>query len=120
MFRCIAAEWKGVDPDSVSDTLRQQAKQVQPGNTEQIRSHSRTRTADCAFHLVQICYGIIYGMGAKSLGEQMEVDENDAACYIESFKARYKGANSVLLVFWICVCVSCNIGNWQNRNLVIR
>lgn len=40
---------------------------------------------------LQICYGIIYGMGAKSLGEQMGVDENDAACYIESFKARYKG-----------------------------
>lgn len=39
----------------------------------------------------QICYGIIYGMGAKSLGEQMGVEENDAACYIESFKARYKG-----------------------------
>lgn len=31
VFRCIAAEWKGVDPESVNDTLRQQAKQVQPG-----------------------------------------------------------------------------------------
>lgn len=40
---------------------------------------------------LQICYGIIYGMGAKSLGEQMGVEENDAACYIESFKSRYKG-----------------------------
>lgn len=40
---------------------------------------------------LKICYGIIYGMGAKSLGEQMGVEENDAACYIESFKARYKG-----------------------------
>lgn len=30
MFRCIAAEWKNVDPDSVTDGLRQQAKQVQP------------------------------------------------------------------------------------------
>lgn len=30
MFRCIAAEWKNVDPDSVTDSLRQQAKQVQP------------------------------------------------------------------------------------------
>ena len=29
MFRCIAAEWKNVDPDSVTDGLRQQAKQVQ-------------------------------------------------------------------------------------------
>ncbi|XP_034713616.1 DNA polymerase theta isoform X2 [Etheostoma cragini] len=70
VFRCIAAEWKSVDPESVNDSLRQQAK--------------------------QICYGIIYGMGAKSLGEQMGVEENDAACYIESFKARYKGINSFL------------------------
>ncbi|XP_054633899.1 DNA polymerase theta isoform X2 [Dunckerocampus dactyliophorus] len=70
VFRCIAAEWKSVDPETVDDKLRQQAK--------------------------QICYGIIYGMGAKSLGEQMGVEENDAACYIESFKARYKGVNSFL------------------------
>ncbi|XP_077381163.1 DNA polymerase theta isoform X2 [Festucalex cinctus] len=70
VFRCIAAEWKSVDPDTVDDNLRQQAK--------------------------QICYGIIYGMGAKSLGEQMGVEENDAACYIESFKARYKGINCFL------------------------
>ncbi|KAA8594854.1 DNA polymerase theta isoform X1 [Etheostoma spectabile] len=70
VFRCIAAEWKSVDPESVNDNLRQQAK--------------------------QICYGIIYGMGAKSLGEQMGVEENDAACYIESFKARYKGINGFL------------------------
>jgi hypothetical protein len=39
----------------------------------------------------QICYGIIYGIGAKSLGEQMGVKENDAACYIDSFKSRYTG-----------------------------
>ncbi|XP_031727746.1 DNA polymerase theta isoform X1 [Anarrhichthys ocellatus] len=70
VFRCIAAEWKSVDPESVKDDLRQQAK--------------------------QICYGIIYGMGAKSLGEQMGVEEEDAACYIESFKARYKGINAFL------------------------
>ncbi|XP_074486262.1 DNA polymerase theta isoform X1 [Sebastes fasciatus] len=70
VFRCIAAEWKSIDQESVSDNLRQQAK--------------------------QICYGIIYGMGAKSLGEQMGVEENDAACYIESFKARYKGINVFL------------------------
>ncbi|KAM3864859.1 DNA polymerase theta [Diretmus argenteus] len=70
VFRCIAAEWKNIDPETVSDSLRQQAK--------------------------QICYGIIYGMGAKSLGEQMGVEENDAACYIESFKARYKGIQGFL------------------------
>lgn len=30
VFCCIAAEWKNVDPESVQDDLRQQAKQVQP------------------------------------------------------------------------------------------
>lgn len=41
--------------------------------------------------LWQICYGIIYGIGAKSLGEQMGIDDNKAANYIESFKSRYTG-----------------------------
>ncbi|XP_058517936.1 DNA polymerase theta isoform X1 [Ochotona princeps] len=67
VFRSIAAEWRMMEPESVGDDLRQQAK--------------------------QICYGIIYGMGAKSLGEQMGVKENDAACYIDSFKSRYTGIN---------------------------
>ncbi|XP_062868243.1 DNA polymerase theta, partial [Trichomycterus rosablanca] len=70
VFKSIAAEWKMVDPAAVDDCMRQQAK--------------------------QICYGIIYGMGAKSLGEQMGIDENDAACYIETFKARYSGIQAFL------------------------
>ncbi|ELW67555.1 DNA polymerase theta [Tupaia chinensis] len=67
VFRSIAAEWKMIEPETVGNELRQQAK--------------------------QICYGIIYGMGAKSLGEQMGIKENDAACYIDSFKSRYTGIN---------------------------
>ncbi|XP_036206823.1 DNA polymerase theta isoform X2 [Myotis myotis] len=67
VFRSIAAEWKMTEPESVGEDLRQQAK--------------------------QICYGIIYGMGAKSLGDQMGIKENDAACYIDSFKSRYIGIN---------------------------
>ncbi|XP_063812911.1 DNA polymerase theta isoform X2 [Pseudophryne corroboree] len=70
VFRSIASEWKMIDLDAVTDSMRQQAK--------------------------QICYGIIYGMGAKSLGEQMGIEENDAACYIESFKARYTGIQRFL------------------------
>lgn len=38
VFRCIAAEWKSIDPESVNDNLRQQAKQVQLGRRER-RSH---------------------------------------------------------------------------------
>ncbi|XP_048360083.1 DNA polymerase theta isoform X2 [Sphaerodactylus townsendi] len=65
VFRSIAAEWKMIDPEAVGDDLRQQAK--------------------------QICYGIIYGIGAKSLGEQMGIKDADAARYIQSFKSRYPG-----------------------------
>lgn len=54
---------------------------------------TRAKTLTAASLSRQICYGIIYGMGAKSLGEQMGVEEDDAACYIESFKARYKGTS---------------------------
>lgn len=61
---------------------------------------------------LQICYGIIYGMGAKSLGEQMGVDENDAACYIESFKARYKG------IHWGFPTTRLNISNITNISRV--
>nr|XP_020645197.1 DNA polymerase theta [Pogona vitticeps] len=70
VFRSIAAEWKMIDPQAVGDDLRQQAK--------------------------QICYGMIYGIGAKSLGEQMGVEEKDASYYIETFKSRYPGIQKFL------------------------
>ncbi|CAI5797066.1 DNA polymerase theta [Podarcis lilfordi] len=70
VFKSIAAEWKMIDSEAVGDDLRQQAK--------------------------QICYGIIYGIGAKSLGEQMGVEEKDASCYIDSFKSRYSGIQKFL------------------------
>ncbi|XP_014812576.1 PREDICTED: DNA polymerase theta [Calidris pugnax] len=70
VFKSIAAEWKMIDPEAVGDRTRQQAK--------------------------QICYGIIYGIGAKSLGEQMGIDEDEAANYIESFKSRYTGIQKFL------------------------
>ncbi|XP_032853439.2 DNA polymerase theta [Tyto alba] len=70
VFKSIAAEWKMIDPEAVGDRTRQQAK--------------------------QICYGIIYGIGAKSLGEQMGIDEHEAANYIESFKSRYTGIQKFL------------------------
>ncbi|XP_009458832.1 PREDICTED: DNA polymerase theta [Nipponia nippon] len=70
VFKSIAAEWKMIDPEAVGERTRQQAK--------------------------QICYGIIYGIGAKSLGEQMGIDENEAANYIESFKSRYTGIQKFL------------------------
>jgi hypothetical protein len=42
-------------------------------------------------HAKEICYGIIYGMGAKSLSEQLGVSEEDAFAYMEQFKDKYVG-----------------------------
>lgn len=45
VFRCIAAEWKGVDPQNVKDDLRQQAKQVQLARREAGITWSRVRSS---------------------------------------------------------------------------
>ena len=39
----------------------------------------------------QVCYGMVYGIGAKALGEQLGVDEDEAAVFTETFKAKYPG-----------------------------
>lgn len=41
----------------------------------------------------QICYGIIYGMSAKSLAHQLKTSENEAADFMETFKKSYPGNN---------------------------
>ncbi|KAK3748922.1 hypothetical protein QZH41_019878, partial [Actinostola sp. cb2023] len=69
VFKMIAGSLNGVEPAAVSDVQRQQAK--------------------------QICYGIIYGIGAKSLGEQLVVSEEDASVFIEKFKSRFSGIKEV-------------------------
>lgn len=70
VFRIIASQWKMISVDDVTDIQRQQAKQV--------------------------CYGMIYGIGPQALGEQLGVDENEAAVFIESFKATFSGLRSFL------------------------
>jgi DNA polymerase theta len=42
---------------------------------------------------------MIYGMGAKALGEQLEVEETEAAVFMDSFKNAYPGMTSQ----WHCV-----------------
>lgn len=38
----------------------------------------------------QICYGIIYGIGTKSLSEQLEVTEQETMEFVEKFHNKYK------------------------------
>ena len=49
--------------------------------------------------MFQVCYGMIYGIGARALAEQLGVEENDAAVFIETFKAKYPGKGLILYVF---------------------
>ncbi len=63
VFQLIASEWLAIPPEKVGDKERQETK--------------------------QICYGMLYGIGNKALGEQLGIDENDAAQFIESFKSKY-------------------------------
>ena len=65
VFRGIASEVHRTTEDRVTPVQRQHAK--------------------------EICYGIIYGMGAKSLSEQLGVSEEDASAYMEQFKDKYVG-----------------------------
>lgn len=65
VFKSIAAKWNNISERQVTDVQRQHAK--------------------------QICYGIIYGMGAKTLSEQLEVEEEVAIEFMESFHEKYPG-----------------------------
>ncbi|KAK7862252.1 hypothetical protein R5R35_008130 [Gryllus longicercus] len=65
VFRSVAASWNHIAEHEVTDSLRQRAKQV--------------------------CYGVIYGIGANALSDQLEVDEEEAALFMESFLAAYPG-----------------------------
>lgn len=44
----------------------------------------------------QICYGMIYGIGAKSLGEQLGIVEEEAAVFLADFKDGYPGVKSFM------------------------
>ncbi|KAK8400534.1 hypothetical protein O3P69_003295 [Scylla paramamosain] len=39
----------------------------------------------------QVCYGIIYGMGARALGEQLQIEEEEACILMEQFKSSFPG-----------------------------
>jgi len=70
VFKTIAAETNRISVHEVSKVQRQVAK--------------------------QICYGILYGIGAKSLSEQLQVDEDEATKFMEQFKDRYTGVKKFI------------------------
>ena len=66
VFKSIASAWLNKKVSHISEEERQRSK--------------------------QICYGILYGMGPKSLAEQMggqDITEEEAMQFMSSFKSAY-------------------------------
>ncbi|MFS8003152.1 putative DNA-directed DNA polymerase [Helianthus anomalus] len=70
VFNMITAKWTGKAESSVDPTERDQTK--------------------------RLVYGILYGMGANSLAEQLECNPDDANEKIQSFKRSFPGVSSWL------------------------
>nr|XP_033330017.1 DNA polymerase theta isoform X2 [Megalopta genalis] len=70
IFKNIAATWNHVSENQVDDKMRQ--------------------------HTKQLCYGMIYGMGVKTLAENLSMDEIKAKEFLESFKTAYPGISKWL------------------------
>lgn len=70
VFKSIAASWKRTDINEISEDERAQAK--------------------------QICYGMIYGIGTASLGDQLGVVEEEASVFLHSFKSAYPGVKKFM------------------------
>ncbi|XP_044589715.1 DNA polymerase theta-like [Cotesia glomerata] len=71
VFKNIAARWYNTTESRVDDTMRQRAK--------------------------QLCYGMIYGMGIKTLAETLQVNETEAREFLETFMGAYPGIKKWLV-----------------------
>ncbi|CAH8648968.1 unnamed protein product [Heterobilharzia americana] len=70
-FKKLAAHWLNIPhPNQVTDVQRQQAK--------------------------QICYAILYGMGAQTLSNQLNISEQTAQKLIDSFLQTYPGVQNFI------------------------
>uniref|UniRef100_A0A0C9Q746 POLQ protein n=1 Tax=Fopius arisanus TaxID=64838 RepID=A0A0C9Q746_9HYME len=70
VFRNIAAKWYNKDEEGIDDGMRQRTK--------------------------QLCYGMIYGMGTRSLAETLQVDEAEARVFMDTFMRSYPGVKAWL------------------------
>ena len=89
VFQSMAAQINSCDLDKVSDTMRQQAK--------------------------QIVYGVIYGIGDKSLADQLGVEINEAVRFMESFKCKYTNVRAFLHECVMKARVSGNVTTLSGR-----
>ncbi|KAL7646815.1 UNVERIFIED_CONTAM: hypothetical protein RMT77_002070, partial [Armadillidium vulgare] len=63
VFKNIASQIYSIEVGEVTNTMRQEAK--------------------------QICYGIIYGMSDKTLGEQLDITEEEAKDFMKQFHGKF-------------------------------
>lgn len=49
--------------------------------------------------MLQICYGIIYGMGSKALSEQLLVSEDTAEQLMNDFQSTFTGKDGVAVTY---------------------
>ena len=70
VFKVMASDWLGIPLSQLTDQHRQQAK--------------------------SICYGLMYGMGTKSLAVQLKISESEAVNLVETFKNCYPGVKSFI------------------------
>ncbi|EDW83667.2 uncharacterized protein Dwil_GK13557 [Drosophila willistoni] len=70
LFTAIAARWNHMNESEVSENLRNGTK--------------------------QICYGIVYGMGMRSLAESLKCTENEAQTVSEQFHQTYAGISAYI------------------------
>lgn len=75
VFTMIAARWAGKPDDCVDSNERDQTK--------------------------RLVYGILYGMGANTLAEQLRCSSDEAAEKIQSFKSSFPGVAS-----WLCEAIA--------------
>lgn len=82
LFTAIAAHWNKIAESDVSEQLRNGTK--------------------------QICYGIVYGMGMRSLAESLKCTEQEAQMISEQFHLAYAGIKWVLNCSkrWLILCTS--------------
>eukprot|EP00743_Colponemidia_sp_Colp-15_P013894 GILK01016304.1.p1 GENE.GILK01016304.1~~GILK01016304.1.p1 ORF type:complete len:627 (-),score=98.84 GILK01016304.1:117-1763(-) len=70
IFKQIAAQWLQKTEEDVTDVERAGAKQV--------------------------CYGLLYGIGAQSLAAELDITVTEASSFITDFKSQYPGVETFL------------------------
>ncbi|XP_042229545.1 DNA polymerase theta-like isoform X2 [Homarus americanus] len=75
--------------NSGEDVFTTIAAQINTTNSEDV-------TVDQRQQAKQICYGMIYGMGAQALSEQLNVEEAEALSFMDKFKRRFPGVQQFM------------------------